>query len=209
MQPNARELLINKKILGTDELVDKILNQPNSAEAELFLKAKEINKSKLKKGYIESALLASNHLDKISELLEMHVDVVYMYAHIFYNVVNLDKLSKMELLNVDDSSEASLKLWALSQGLDFLAWRLGKQVNISPVNGLQELFTTCMYKAKEAMFNSNVADASKESTKWVKLSLDIARLIKSWTMDVDEARKDIELALQEIIPDFQGLDSLQ
>jgi hypothetical protein len=114
----------------------------------------------------------------------------------------------MELLDVSDRAEAALKLWALSQGLTFIAWRMGRQVQVSPVEGLQDLFTTCIYKAKEAIFSGNVSEASKESTKWVKLSMDIARLLKIWVMDSAAAKKDIELALQEVVPDFEGLDSL-
>ncbi|MNY25054.1 hypothetical protein D3C86_1588110 [compost metagenome] len=85
---------------------------------------------------------------------------------------------------------------------------MGKQIQISPVDGLVDLFTTCMYKSKEAMFTSNPQEASKEATKWVKLSIDISRLLKLWTMDAGAAKREIELAIKEVIPEFQGLDSI-
>jgi hypothetical protein len=205
---NARAIHIRKKDLGKDNLADKIIKDENSPEAQLYAQAKRLNESPLKKQYVESALLTCDDLNIVSDLLEIPLPVITMYRDVYYEVTGLDKLSKMELLDCRDKNEGLMKLWALSQGLSFIAWRLGKQVNISPVEGLQDLFTTCMYKAKEAMFNSNVSEASKESTKWVKLSLDIARLLKLWVLDSAAARADIELALQEVVPEFQGLDSL-
>lgn len=208
MQVNARAILIRKGIKGTDPLVDKILSEEDNPEKALFLKAKDINTSSLKKGYVEASLLCCNDLQRISEVIEVPVPVLEMYAAVYYDVLELDKLSRMELLEVRDKQEGLLKLWALSQGLEFVAWRMGKQIQISPVEGLVDLFTTCMYKSKEAMFTANAQDASKEATKWVKLSIDISRLLKLWTLDAGAAKREIELAIKEVIPEFQGLDSV-
>jgi hypothetical protein len=205
---NARAILLRKRTLGTDPLVDTILKDDNCTEAQLYAQAKRINESPLKKGYVESSLLTCDDLPQISELLEIPLPVLTMYRDVYYEVTGLDKLSKMELLDCRDKNEAQMKLWALSQGMPFIAWRLGKQITISPVEGLQDLFTTCIYKAKEAMFNGNISEASKESTKWTKLSMDIARLLKLWVLDSAAAKKDIELALMEVVPEFKGLDSL-
>jgi hypothetical protein len=208
MAVNARAILINKKALGTDALVDKILNEPESAEGLLFATAKRLKENPLKKQYIEASLLASRDLQEISDLLEIPLDVINMYHTVYYEVIDLDKLSKLELLNVNDKGEGLLKLWALSQGLEFVKWRLGGKVSVSPIEGLQDLFTTCIYKSKEAMFNGNTSEASKESTKYIKLAMDLARLLKIWVMDSAAARHDIELALKEVVPNFGGLDSL-
>ena len=205
---NLRALYIRRRTLGIDSLVDKIITEPDSPEGKLYLRAKDINESPLKRGYVESSLLTSASIDQVADILEMPVDLIVMYRDVFYNVKDFDKLSKMELLNVPDKSEASMKLWALSQGIDFIAWRMGRKINISPIDGLQDLFATTVFKAREAMFSNNVAESSKESTKWVKLSLDIARLLKMWVLDSAAAKKDIELALSEIVPDFQGIESI-
>ena len=208
MTPNARHLLIKSKTLGTDPLVDKILNEPGSAEGLLYLKVLELHKIPLRKQYIEASLLASKNLAEICAVLEMPLDILTMYRDILYNVTNLDKLSKMDLMNVPDSAERILKMWAMSQGLTFIRWRLGEQVDVSPIEGLKDLFTTCIFKSKEAMFNPNVSEASKESTKYIKLSMDLARLLKVWVMDSAAAKHDIEIALKEVIPNFGGLDEL-
>lgn len=209
MRPNQRELHIRNNATGRDALVDLILSEVDCPERNAYLKACPIKESKLKKGYVEAALLCSNDFEAISNILELPVEVVEMYSKIFYDVTECDKLSKMELLDVRDKNEANLKLWALSQGLEFIAWRMGKQIQISPVDGLVDLFTTCMYKSKEAMFSGNVAEASKEATKWVKLSVDISRLLKLWTVDAGAAKKDLEIAIREVVPDFEGFDSLE
>jgi hypothetical protein len=205
---NDKAKLITRKTLGADTLVDKILQEPESTEALTYGKAKSLFDSALKRSYVEASLLASEDMDKISEVLEIPVDILEMYRTIFYSVKGMDKLSKMDLLNGPDKNDNNLKLWAVSQGLDFISFRLGKSVSVSPVDGLQDLYTMCVWKSKEALFNGNSTDASKESTKYIKLSMDIARLIKIWVLDSAAAKKDIELALSEVMPEFEGYSEL-
>jgi hypothetical protein len=139
----------------------------------------------------------------------MPENILYMYRDIFFNVTHLDKLSLLEVVEQTTGvEEKGMKIWALSQGLDFIAWRLGKIVNVNPIDGLQELFTLSIFKSKEALFSGNSSEGSKEATKWAKLSMDLARILKSWVMDSDAAKKDIELALMSILPDFKGFDGL-
>lgn len=205
MAADKRALLVKKGVTGADPLVDGVL----SGDRELFDKATALKVSTTKRPYVEACLLATQDLGEIAALLEIDEEVLQTYADFYYDTQGLDKLSRLELLAVPDKQEGLLKIWAFSQGLDFIAWRLGHRVNISPVDGLQELFTTCIMKSKEAMFSGNASEESKEATKWVKLSLDLARLLKVWVMDTDAAKADIEMALREVIPDFEGFDSIQ
>jgi len=208
MPLNSRAVLVRKKQEGQDPLVDEVLSQPDGELATRYKKALELFASKSKRRYVEACILASTDFERISSLLEIPIDVIRTYADFFYDLVGLDKLSKLDLLNVEDRDESLLKIWAFSQGLDFIAWRLGARVAISPVEGLQELFATCIMKSKEAMFSGNASEESKEATKWVKLSLDLARLLKVWVMDTDAAKADIEMALKQVVPTFDGFDSL-
>ena len=121
----------------------------------------------------------------------------------------LDKLSKIEHLeSIEDDQEKMLKLWAIGQGLTFLAWRLGDKVTLSPIDGLVELYSTAAYKAKEAMYSSSSSDSSKEALRWTKMSADLARLLKLWTLDSAAAKKELEVAIRDVIPDFAGIDAL-
>lgn len=65
-----------------------------------------------------------------------------------------------------------------------------------------------MYKATEAAYNSSSTEASKEAAKWAKQSTDIARLLKMWVMDNSGAKSDLVIAIKEVVPDFDGMDSL-
>lgn len=208
---HARFILVKQKSLGVDALVDSILSgrEEDKPTKLLFDKAKAIYASSVKKGYVESCLMATPNLEKISELIEIPVPVLDLYRDVFFDVKGYDKLSLMEVISdASSEDERGMKTWALSQGLDFIAWRLGKALNVNPVEGLQELFTLSVFKSKEALFSGNASESSREATKWTKLSMDLARLLKSWVMDSNAARRDIEIALQEIIPEFQGFDSL-
>lgn len=200
--------LIKSKTTGVDPVVDSILSR-EGIEAALFPKVAAIFNSPLKKGYVEACLIASRDFDLISEIIEVPVDVLSLYKYLCFDIQDFDKLSLLEIVDkADNPSEKSMKLWALSQGLDFISWRLGKNVNLNPVEGLQELFTLSVFKSKEALFSSNAAESSKEATKWTKLSMDLARLLKVWVMDSGLAKKDIELALESIDPEFKGFDAL-
>lgn len=210
---NWRWIAARTEKKGQDPLVDEILANPDGPKAELYkecllIQEKE-TKPNLKRQYLEACLFCSEDLNKISEVLELPLDLVEMYATMFYDVKGYDRLSKLDMLDkIKEKDELALKTWALHQGMEFIAWRLGKHVIISPTEGLNELFNTCMYKSKEALFNSNSTAASIESTKWVKLSLDIARLLKLWTTDNGGARKDLELAIREVLPNFKSLDDI-
>lgn len=207
MSVNARELLAKSKTIGADPFVDKVLTE-GSPEAVLYAKAKALRSSPLKKMYVEACLLASQDFERIAEITELDINVIVMYGLMFYDTVGLDKLSKMELLEVPERQEQLLKLWALHQGLEFLAWRLGMKTEISPIQGLQELFSTAMYKAKEACFSGNATEESKAAAAWTKLSMDLARLLKAYTSDGNQAKKDLQLALEEVIPNFSGFPDM-
>lgn len=209
MQPNARAILIREKTAGADPLVDAILTNPDGPEAVLYTKAQALIRSPIKKQYLEASILATNDLGSIATLTEMDEALIRMYRDIYFDVQSYDKLSKLELLGMSSTEdEKMMKIWAMSQGLNFLSWRLGKAVAINPIEGLKDLFTTCVYKSKEAIFTGNASESSKEATKWTKLSMDLARLLKAWVLDGDAAKQDIELALKEISPNFDGFDDL-
>lgn len=207
-QVHGRYILIKNKATGRDPLVDLILSGDEKT-VPLYERARKIHLSSLKRGYVEACMLASTDLLQISEIIEIPVDTLDMYRKVFFDIEGYDKLSMLELIESSDNPEdRGMKLWAMSQGLSFVAWRLGKAVNVNPVEGLQELFTLSIFKSKEALFSGNASESSKEATKWTKLSMDLARLLKAWVMDSNAARKDIEIALMEVIPDFKGFDSL-
>ena len=217
---DARHLLVKKRTLGVDPLADAViacLNRPlvdgalgpKPQELELYEKALDISRSDVKRGYVEACMVASQDLKPISDMLGIPLDVLSTYRKFFFDVEGFDKLSMLEVVDkTRDLSERGTKTWALTQGLDFLAWRLGKTVSVNPVSGLQELFTLCMYKSKEALFSGNASESSKEATKWTKMSMDMARLLKVWVMDGDAAKRDIELAIAQVDPTFESFSTL-
>jgi hypothetical protein len=206
---HARYNLVKNRERGVDPLVDVILAGENKSEVDLYARARIIYLSDIKRSYVESCLLASQDLNKISELLEIPAQVLISYKHFFFNIENFTKLDLLEIVDqAKTTEERGMKIWAMSQGLDFIAWRLGKTVKLNPVEGIQELFTLCVFKSKEALFSGNATEGSKEATKWAKLSMDLARILKAWVMDSGAAKKDIELALMSISPEFKGFDSL-
>lgn len=206
---NDKQELITKEIKGKDSRVDAILSNSDPVLVDLYKKALFINRSNLRKNYVEASLLCESDLTKISSILEVPTEVLEIYQEFFFDVRQLDKLGKIEHIeSIEDLDERQLKLWALGQKMSFISWRLGDKVSLSPVEGLVEMFSTCMYKAKESVYSSNASESSKEAIKWTKMSADIARLLKVWTLDNDAAKADLEIAIKEIVPEFVGIDAL-
>lgn len=169
--------------------------------------------SNYKRVYVEACLLATPNVDEISELLQIPAEVLREYERTVFPYSHFDRLSKLELLDsIEDKQERELKLWAVTQGIDFIKWRLGFKIDISPVEGLKQLYADCIFKAKEAFFNPNSAEGSKEAMKWSNQAMWMAKLIKAWVTDSKEAIRDIEMALKEVsIDDIDvgNLDKLE
>lgn len=207
MSVNDRELLFEANSKGVDPLVDAVITE-GSQERLYFEKAKAIRSSNIKRTYLEACLLVSQDYTQISEILEVESEIVYIYAKMLYDTEGIGILDKMELLDLKDSQEKLVKLWALNQGLDFIKWRLGNKVAMDPTACLNELFSTAMYKAKEAAFSGNDTENSKEALKWTKMSTDLARLIRMYSVDGDTARSDIQIALEEAAQNFGSIADL-
>jgi hypothetical protein len=173
-----------------------------------------ITGSALRRSYVEACLLATNELGEISSLLQVPVEVLVEYEREVFPYGRYSRLAKLEYLEtLQDESDKQLKLWAITQGFDFVKWRMGFKVEISPIDGMQTLYSDCIFKAKEAFFNHNDTNSSKEALKWVGQSMFLAKIIKSWVADSKEAMKDIEIALEKLdgsnvhFPSLESIDS--
>ena len=218
MSKNAvdyRAKLISQQSRGLDPLVDNILDAL-TAKDEMTLTQLElvrsIAKDKVQKLYVESSMIATSDLDLISSFLEVEVEVLDLYRALYYDIEGFTKLQKLAHIDrIKDPGEKGMKTWALSQGMLFLEWRFGNRVAITPVEGLTNLFNDSYFKSKEAFFNHNGTEATKEALKWVKQTTDLARQLKLWVTDSEEAMKDINIALQKLTGDdikFKTMDEL-
>lgn len=195
---------------GKDSLVDSLLD---GAYPELVATATALYKDRTQKMYVESSLLATNDLTVVSRFLEVEVPVLEMYRSLYFDVAHFTKLQRMAYLDgIKDGAERNMKSWALTQGVRFLEWRFGNDVKISPVEGLTAIFADCFYKSKEAFFNGNSSESSKEAAKWTKQTVEVARLLKSWVTDSDAAMADINIALEQFMGDdikFPTIEELE
>lgn len=159
----------------------------------------QIHNSHTQRIYVEACLLATENLSEISAVLELPEQLLAEYKDRYFQVSRAIKLDKFEYVaGIEDIAEKQLKLWAITQGFEFIKWRLGFPVEITPLEGVQSLYVDCVYKAKEAFYSSNATDSSKEALKWASEAMSFAKLIKSWVADSKEAMKDIELALEKL-----------
>jgi hypothetical protein len=194
-----RGKLLAKGTKGVDPIVDQLLD---GVFPEIVAAATVLYKDRTQRMYVESSLLATNDLEVVSRFLEVEVAVLDMYRSLYFDVARLTKLQRMAYLDgIKDGPERNMKSWALTQGVRFLEWRFGNDVRISPVEGLTSIFSDCYYKSKEAFFNGNSSEASKEAAKWTKQAVEVARLLKSWVTDANEAMKDINIALEQYMGD--------
>jgi len=194
-----RGKLLARGTREADPIVDQLLD---GAFPEIVEAATVLYKDRTQRMYVESSLLATNDLEVISRFLELEVAVLDMYRSLYFDVAHFTKLQRMSYLDsVKEGPDRNMKSWALTQGVRFLEWRFGNDVRISPVEGLSAIFSDCYYKSKEAFFNGNSSEASKEAAKWTKQAVEVARLLKSWVTDANEAMKDINIALEQYMGD--------
>lgn len=210
--PQRRHLLVKAKTFGTDPLVDAVLTKnedgSESMAASKYEAAKMLWLSPLKRNYVDAALIATEDLKEISETLDLPHDIVTVYRDFFFNVAGFNRLSKLALIEEYDADGKDLLVWALASGLVFIRWRLGEAVTLNPIEGLKDLFSLSMWKAKEAAFSSSGSSASSEAQKWMSQAVTISRLLKMYLLDSGAAKKDIELALSSIAPNFGSFANL-
>ena len=199
--------LIKEGITGVDETADICLTSP---EHYYVSSSRMLFEDPTYRKLIESALLASDDVHAIATLFGIEKELVEFYSSVYYNVTGLTPLQKVRLVEIcDDPQEKTMKLWAVSQGLSFLAWRLGVKVDISPVEGMRSLYADSFFRAKEAFFNANSTQASREALKWAKQASESAKILKSWVSDTDAAKKDLEMALAEVTEDTVNFGNIE
>ena len=204
-----RASFVDKKVVSGCPLIDAFLMDPLPA---LCREVLVIRRSEMRRWYVEAALLTEASDVIVGDTLDIHPEIVGVYRKVFFDVGSMDRISKIEVVeSCKDESEKNLKLWAMTQGMDFLAWRLGKPVKLSPVDGLSALFSDSYFKARESFFNGSSSASAANALKWTKQTVEIGKLLKAWVSDSEAAVKDIEFALREFTEDekqFDLLDSL-
>lgn len=159
----------------------------------------DIHGSVFQRHYLEASLLATNDLGDIADTLGIPVEAVEIFRDQCFPVSDWSRLRKIEFIQkIEDPVERNLKLWATTQGMGYIKYRLGLSTEISPVEGVRMLFSDCLYKAKEAFFNPSTSDAGREALRWASQTMNVAKTLKHWVSDGKEALKDIEMALENI-----------
>ena len=196
---------------GHDDLVDAILE--GFIEASVIKECKDIYEDKLIKTYVEASLLATEDFDDIALALEVDKHVLMVYHDLYYNVHNLSRIRKTRHLSkIEDNDERNLKQWSMTNGMDFIKWRLGLITNQSTMDNIVQLQSDAYFRSKEAFFNSNGTTASVEGLKWSKQAVHLTRLIADLDEeDSDEASDELSLELERLNEDniiLPGIEDL-
>ncbi len=152
---------------------------------------------------LEAALLTPAGDQELSELFQKGMDEI-VKARKTFPEASLGRSEKLDyILSLSDKTERLHKLWAFSNGLDFVKWKLGVVPEMDPVEGLRKLFADCVMKSREGIYVSASAEEAKEAAKWTTLAVQIGRLLKSWIVDGNSAMLDLQIALKHV-----GVDEL-
>lgn len=159
---------------------------------------------------LECALLTEETNEKIADILGRSVSSIEE-ARKGFEPSRYDRLEKLQYVTeIKDKTERAYKMWALSNGVKFIQWKLGLVPNVDPVVALQQLFTDTLMKSRESVFLSSSAEESVEAVKWTNLALQLGKLLKSWTVDTDKATLDLKIALTgTVLADFPSLEDLK
>ncbi len=158
---------------------------------------------------LESALLTEATDEQIAEVFGYSSEKIKEERERF-KPSSFSRLEKLDYVTgIEDKTEKLYKLWAISNGLPFIQWKLGIIPTLDPVAALQQLFTDCLMKSRESIFLSNTSEESREAVKWTALSIQLGKLLKSWVLDSNQATLDLQLALSgSVLADFPSRDDL-
>lgn len=209
--PWYRNWLLCRRMRGNDRLVDAILD--GYVEAQVMSECRDIYEDRLIKNYVEACLLATEDFDDISESLEVDKHVLMIYHDVYYNVHNMSRIRKTRHLSkIEDNDERNLKQWSMTNGMDFIKWRLGLITKQSTMDNIVQLQSDAYFRSKEAFFNSNGTVASVEGLKWSKQAVHLTRLIADMDEeDSDEASDELTLQLDRLTEnniDLPGIEDL-
>ncbi len=164
---------------------------------------------KLSQTLLECALLTEETNEKIAEVLGRPIASIEE-ARRGFEPSKYGRLEKLEYIHgIKDRFDRSYKLWAFTNGIQFVQWKLGLAPAIDPVSSLQQLYADCIMKSRESIFLGNTSEEAKEAVKWTNLSIQLGKLLKSWTVDNNMATLDIQLALSgSTLADMPSLSDL-
>lgn len=196
--PWYRNWLMRRSMRGHDGLVDAILD--HHVEPQVLSECKDIYEDKLMKTYVEASLLATEDFEDISGALEIEEHVLRIYHDVYYAVHDLSRIRKTRHLSkIEDSDERNLKQWSMTNGMDFIKWRLGILTQQSTMDSIVQLQSDAYFRSKEAFFNSNGTVASVEGLKWSKQAVHLTRLIADLEEeDTEEASDELSLELDRL-----------
>ena len=183
---------------GKDLLVDAILD--GHVDYTAVAESKDMYEDKLMKSYVEACLLATEDFEDISETLEVDKHVIMLYHDIYYSVHDLSRIRKTRHLSkIEDSDERNLKQWSMTNGMDFIKWRLGLSTKKSTVDSIAQLQSDAYFRSKEAFFSSNGTTASIEGLKWSRQAVILTKLLSDLTGDdLEDASEDLGLELARL-----------
>ena len=206
--PAYRNWLICRNKTGVDDLVDAVLY--GYVEASVLKECRDIYEDRVVRLYVEASLLATEDYDLISKTLELDTHVLMMYHDIYYDVQGMSRVSKMTHLGkIEDADEKSLKQWSMTNGMDFVQWRMGLSTKLSPLDSISRLQADAYYRSKEAFFNSNSTVASSEGLKWSRQAASLTKLLSELSSgSTDEAGDELSLELDRITENNIDLMSL-
>lgn len=210
--PGYRYWLLCRSKVGVDHLVDAILD--GHVEPSVIQDCRDIYEDKLMRSYVEACLLATEDFLDISESLEIDMHVLMVYHDLYYAVHDLSRIRKVRHLSkISDNEERNLKQWSMTNGMDFIKWRLGISTKLTTKDSISQLQSDAYFRSKEAFFNSNSTTASTEGLKWSRQAVILTKLIAELDEgDSDEASDDLMLQLQRIDEsniELMGIEDLQ
>jgi hypothetical protein len=188
--------------------VDDILD--GTIPKELVEEVTNLGRDKLVKTYVEASLIATKDLDAISDLMGLPLEVIQLYHDLYYSVHDLSRIHVVaHIATIGDPSELQMKKWALSAGLPFVTWRMGLLPDYDKTSILAQLCADAVYRSREAFFNGNTADASKEARHWSKHASALIKQLTDIEPEVDEAEEQLLLELEKITESNSNIMSIE
>lgn len=148
-----------------------------------------------KREYIEAFLLVSDE-ESVAVSLDIPLSTIEAFAaYLFDTSVFTDKLQRVAYVHgLVPGRAKDLKMLAVTLGKEFLDWRIGNNISLSPDDVLRRLLTDSYTMAKIGMQGASVtATQAKEAYRWATLAAKLADTL---------GKRELPTAAED---DFDGL----
>ena len=151
---------------------------------------------------LEAFLLSTDDDYRISQALEMPLDEIDVYRHLYFDTtVFRTQLERIVFMQEFPEEHPHKKLYniALRHGFDALRWHFCQaRGEMTPELVIKTVMTDAYFRSLEHRGLISTSKLAREAAKYAKISIDCARTLIAKSETVDETTENLRLKFEQV-----------